>query len=27
VAKEKCDSLAGDAKGRCMDEAKAKYGK
>ena len=27
VAKEKCDSLAGDAKDRCVDEAKAKHGK
>ena len=27
VATEKCDSLEGDAKDRCVDEAKAKYGK
>lgn len=27
VALEKCDSFAGDAKDRCVDEAKAKYGK
>lgn len=27
VAKEKCDSLSGDAKDRCVNEAKARYGK
>ena len=27
VAAEKCDSLAGDAKAACMNQAKAKYGK
>lgn len=27
VAKEKCDALAGDAKTRCIDEAKARFGK
>lgn len=27
VAKEKCDALASGAKDRCVDEAKAKYGK
>jgi len=25
VAKEKCDAMAGDAKSRCLDAAKAKY--
>lgn len=27
VAKEKCNALSGDAKERCMDEAKSYYGK
>lgn len=27
VAKEKCDSLSGDAKDRCVNEAKARFGK
>lgn len=27
VAKEKCDAFAGDAKARCMTDAKARYGK
>ena len=27
VAKQRCDSLAGDAKTRCIDEAKARFGK
>lgn len=27
VAKEKCDALAGDAKGACVKDAKARYGK
>ena len=27
VAKEKCDALTSSAKDRCVDEAKAKYGK
>ncbi|HEX5393913.1 MAG TPA: hypothetical protein VFW68_11545 [Rhodocyclaceae bacterium] len=27
VAKEKCNSLAGDAKERCINEAKARFGK
>ena len=27
VAKEKCDALSGDAKDKCMADAKARYGK
>jgi len=27
VAKEKCDTFAGDAKTRCINDAKARYGK
>lgn len=27
VAREKCDSLSGDAKSQCLDAAKARYGK
>ena len=27
VARERCDKFAGDVKARCLDEAKAKYGK
>jgi hypothetical protein len=27
VAKQRCDALAGDAKTRCIDEAKARFGK
>ena len=27
VAKEKCDAFAGDAKGSCLSEAKARFGK
>jgi hypothetical protein len=27
VAKEKCNAMAGDAKERCMNEAKMHYGK
>jgi hypothetical protein len=26
VAKEKCDSLSGDAKDQCIKQAKVKYG-